>query len=46
MKTLELKECDYLFETLDELVDMLKDEYEVTLHIRKKGKFKKEVVKL
>lgn len=46
MKQLRLDKEDYLFETLDQLVEMLKDEYEVTLHIREKGKFKKQIVRL
>lgn len=46
IKCIDLKDESYLFETLDQLVEMLKDEYEVTLNIRKKGKLKQQIVKL
>ena len=45
--TLKLDGKEYWFDTLNELVDMLKsDDYECTLTIIKKGHFKKTYVKL
>ncbi|MGL5507904.1 MAG: hypothetical protein ACRDB0_08390 [Paraclostridium sp.] len=47
LKVLDLESNgSYLFETLDQLVDMLKDEYEVSLHIKEKGKLKKNIIRL
>lgn len=46
MKIVELNNENVIFETLDQLVEMLKEDYEVTLHIRKKGKIKAEIVRL
>lgn len=41
IKIIELAKESYIFETLDQLVEMLKEDYELTLHIREKGKIKK-----
>ena len=46
IKTIELAKESYIFETLDQLVEMLKEDYELTLHIREKGKIKKQIVRL
>lgn len=47
MKTLDLDGEIYVFETLEQLVLMLKDaEYEIDLNIRRKGKIRKNVIKL
>lgn len=47
IKSLDLDDCGYIFETIEELVDMLKDDdYECTLNIRKKGRIRTCRVKL
>ncbi|MGL4801949.1 MAG: hypothetical protein ACRC18_06760 [Cetobacterium sp.] len=46
IKFIDLGDGTYMFETLDQLVDMLKDEYEVTLHIKEKGKLKNNILRL
>ena len=47
MKELDLNGEIYVFETIEQLVDMLKDDnYIITLNIRKIGKIKKTIVKL
>ncbi len=47
MKILDFLKEMYMAETIDQLVEMLKqDNYEVTLNIKKKGKIKKHIVKL
>lgn len=46
-KGIDIDDNYYMFETLDELVEMLKDdEYEVSLNIRKRGKMRRFEVKL
>lgn len=45
MKSLKLDEGSYMFETLEQLVEMLKeDEYKVDLKIRKTGRLKSTTV--
>lgn len=40
-KSLELDDSEYIFETIEQLADMLKEDgYEVNLNFKKKGKFK------
>ena len=47
MKSLDLDECSYMFETLEQLVEMLKDEgCKLTLNIKEKGKIKQTLVRL
>ncbi|MBY6778554.1 hypothetical protein HYH39_06300 [Clostridium botulinum] len=47
VKALDIDDCCYMFETLEELVDMLKeDDYECILTIRKKRKIRRLGVKL
>lgn len=47
MKELNLNGEIYVFETIEQLVDILKDDnYIVTLNLRKIGKIKKTIVKL
>jgi hypothetical protein len=47
MKSLQLEECSYIFETLEQLVEMLKDDdCKVALNIKEKGKIKQTVVRL
>ena len=47
MKELDLNGEIYVFETIEQLVDMLKDDdYVITLNIRKIGKIRKAIVRL
>lgn len=47
MKSLDLDNESYMFETFDELIEMLKsDGYNLTLNIRENGNIKSKSIKL
>lgn len=47
IKFIDLDKNTYVFETLEQLIDVLKDEdYDITLKVKKKGKLKHKNFKL
>lgn len=45
MKELDLNGDIYVFETIEQLIDMLKDDnYRITLNVQEKGKIRKNII--